>query len=205
MYWSFSWARILNVQDIIKERSKERSSSIFLTCIPSTTIAGAGHPVIGWQSENDYIWRLQDGAGQLSFNTRLRCTSYRGCRPTHQIPVHCWSSPPLIQWRSIVSDAGLTLIHHWVCSIVYFEQTRDIPPVLFQCWHTVFDTGPSLKQHWVIVPSFLTAALCRCHFHPGARSTRWHEAWCCCNAGPPSAWSSCDSRPTYCCCMSVCL
>ena len=34
-------------------------------CISSTTIAGGG---------------------QHSFNTCLRCTSYRGCRPTHHIP-----------------------------------------------------------------------------------------------------------------------
>ena len=34
--------RILNVQDIIKERTKEASSNISSTCIPSTTISGAG-------------------------------------------------------------------------------------------------------------------------------------------------------------------
>ena len=28
MYWTFSWARILNVQDIIKERTKETNSNI---------------------------------------------------------------------------------------------------------------------------------------------------------------------------------
>ena len=42
------------------------------TCITSTIIAGAG---------------------QHSFNTCLWCTWYRGCRPTHQIPVQCWASP----------------------------------------------------------------------------------------------------------------
>ena len=51
VYWSSSCARILNVQ----ERTKETSSNISSTCIPFTTIAGAG---------------------QHSFNTCLRCTSY---------------------------------------------------------------------------------------------------------------------------------
>ena len=71
VYWSSSWARILNVQDIIKERTNETSSNISSTCIPSTSIASAG---------------------QHLSNTCLRCTWYRGCRPTHQIPVQCWVS-----------------------------------------------------------------------------------------------------------------
>ena len=29
------------------------------------------------------------------------------------------------------------------------QQTRDIHPMLFQCWATVFKSGPTLKQHWV--------------------------------------------------------
>ena len=44
MYWSSSWARILNVQDIIIERTKETSISSTCKPIPSTTIAGAGQP-----------------------------------------------------------------------------------------------------------------------------------------------------------------
>ena len=37
MYWSSSWARILNVKYIIKERTKETNLNISPTCIPSTT------------------------------------------------------------------------------------------------------------------------------------------------------------------------
>ena len=55
---------------LIKERTKETSSNIYSTFFLSTTIAGAG---------------------QHSFNICLQCTSYRGCRPTHQIPVQCWA------------------------------------------------------------------------------------------------------------------
>ena len=42
VYWSSSWARILNVQDIIIERTKETSISLTCKPFPSTTIAGAG-------------------------------------------------------------------------------------------------------------------------------------------------------------------
>ena len=62
---SSSWARILTVQDIIRERTKETSSNISSMCIPSTTIAGAGQHV---------------------FNTCrvfLGYTSYRGRRPIY--------------------------------------------------------------------------------------------------------------------------
>ena len=27
--------------------------------------------------------------------------------------------------------------------------TKDNQPLLFQCWATVYDGGPALKQHWV--------------------------------------------------------
>ena len=42
---------------------------------------------------------------------------------------------------------------------VYFAQTRGIHPMLVQCWPTVFEAGPSLKHHWVIVQCFLSVAL----------------------------------------------
>ena len=34
------------------------------------------------------------------------------------------------------------------------QQTRDVHPMLFQCWPTVFDVGPTLK-HWVNIPCLL--------------------------------------------------
>ena len=102
MYWPSPWARILNVQDIIKERTKETSSNISSTCIPSTTITGAG---------------------QDSFNT---CLDVPG-RPTEDVgllyPPNSSSMlgqrcrPLLVQCRSIVYDVGPTLIYHWVCCI----------------------------------------------------------------------------------------
>ena len=35
------------------------------------------------------------------------------------------------------------------------QQTRGIHPMMFQCWHTVFDAGPTLKQNWVNAPCLL--------------------------------------------------
>ena len=29
------------------------------------------------------------------------------------------------------------------------KQTRGIHPILFQCWASVEDVGPTLKRHWV--------------------------------------------------------
>ena len=100
-YWSSSRARILNVQAIIKERTKKTSSNISSTCIPSTTIAGAG---------------------KHSFNTCLRRTWYWECRPAY--PPNSGSmmgqrcSPLPVQCRSIVYDAGPTLIYHRDCCIL---------------------------------------------------------------------------------------
>ena len=100
VYWSSSWARILNVQDIIKERTKETSSNISSPCIPSITIAGAG---------------------QHLFNTCLRCTAYRGCRPTLNPGFNVGpalqpiaGSMPLNNLQcspNTVCDAGQTLFH----------------------------------------------------------------------------------------------
>ena len=41
-----------------------------------------------------------------------------------------------------------------VCNQVA-QQTRDVDPMLFQCWASVEDDGPTLKQHWVKVPCLL--------------------------------------------------
>ena len=35
--------------------------------------------------------------------------------------------------------------------IKLIQQTRGIEPMLFQCWSTVYDGGPTLKQHWLNV------------------------------------------------------
>ena len=47
----------------------------------------------------------------------------------------------------------------YVSLAVPSQQTRDIHPMLFQCWLIVSDAGPTLKHHWVNAPCFLG-------FHP---------------------------------------
>ena len=67
-------------------------------------------------------------------------------------PLRC---PLLVQCRSIVYDAGLTIIHHWVCCILHGKHVA-----FSQCCFNVDPPSSTLvKQHWVIVPYFLTAAL----------------------------------------------
>ena len=114
MYWSSSWARFLNVQDIIKERTKETSTNISSMCIPSTTIA------------------------------RLRCTSYKRCRPTYPPNSGSMScqrrSPLLVYCRSIVYDAGTTLIHHWFCCILC-AKTWHLPNAVLMLTHS----------HWPVI------------------------------------------------------
>ena len=157
VYWSHSWARILTVQNIIKERTKETSSNISSTCIPSTTIAGAG---------------------QHWFNTCLRCTSYRGCSlPTKfRFNVGAALQPIAVQCRSIVYDAGPTLIYHRVCCVL--------------CANTWLSTNAvSMLNHslrrWPVIETalgdctgfFLTAALCWWRFNilaPGASDNTIH-------------------------------
>ena len=39
------------------------------------------------------------------------------------------------------------------------QQTRDIDPMLVQCWSTVYDAGPTLGQHWVDVSRLLGGAV----------------------------------------------
>ena len=112
VYWTTSWARILNVQDIIKKRTKETSSNISSTCIPSTTVAGAG---------------------QHSFNTGLLYTRYRACMPTHQIPAQCWASVSAHCWFN-AGQLSATLVQHLSItrSVVYFAQTGGIQPKVFR-------------------------------------------------------------------------
>ena len=43
---------------------------------------------------------------------------------------------------------------HNVCMCETTQQTRDIDPMLDQCWASVVDGGQTLVQHWVDV-SFL--------------------------------------------------
>ena len=36
------------------------------------------------------------------------------------------------------------------------QQTRQINAIFDQCWHTVYDAGPTLVKHWVDVSCLLS-------------------------------------------------
>ena len=44
----------------------------------------------------------------------------------------------------------------WSLLTITTRQTGDIHPVLVQCWPTIYDTGPTLKQYWINVYCFAT-------------------------------------------------
>ena len=46
-----------------------------------------------------------------------------------------------------------------------FQQTRYINPMLVQYWPIVYDTGPTMNQHWVDVSCFLGYVILRNYFN----------------------------------------
>ena len=81
----------------------------------SKGFGAAGGVGSGWMFESDladsrvFLIFPSTGDDRQSFNTCLRRTSYRGCRPTHQ----CWPS---------VADGGPVLYQHWAnvsCYLVF--------------------------------------------------------------------------------------
>ena len=69
----------------------------------------------------------------------------------HKIPVQCWARVAAHRWfnggQSSTPNTNLSRVCCILCA------NTGIHPMLFQCWCKVFDAGPSLKQHWVLVPS----------------------------------------------------
>ena len=69
-----------------------------------------------------------------------------------------WAPPKLVYFVARQVSAVIQ-IHRWFGSAVFkisphrhtacSQQTRGIHPILFPCWPTVFDAGPTLKQDWV--------------------------------------------------------
>ena len=83
-----SLARILNVQDVIIDRTKETSISPTCRTIPSTII------------DDKLVY------------TSIRCTWYTQCRPTHPIPVQCCASVAAHCWFN-AGQSYSTLAQHW--------------------------------------------------------------------------------------------
>ena len=91
----------------------------------------------------------------------------------------CWSAwygfPWLTSMREVIiweqTGALIILVHtqtpsyqiHWVVHRGSFrtcliQQTRDIHPMLVQCWVSVVDDEPTLYKHWVNVSCFLSSS-----------------------------------------------
>ena len=52
-----------------------------------------------------------------------------------------------VRWGYRRSRSFVDWLIDW--QIYNTQQTRVIHPMLFYCWSTIFDAGPTLKQHWV--------------------------------------------------------
>ena len=48
--------------------------------------------------------------------------------------------------KAVSADTAIGFAEHYRTN---FQQTRDIHTMLFQCWPTIFDAGPTLKQYCV--------------------------------------------------------
>ena len=75
----------------------------------------------------------------------------------HQVKVHCYSliccqmtGRPEYKRRS--NNVGLMLATVYDIGSTNSQQIRDINSMLFQCWASVEDDGPTLKQHRVNFP-----------------------------------------------------
>ena len=90
-------------------------------------------------------------------------------------------SPPSMKWKSAIQSSVCMVCGVHCLPLVSREmssqQTRDLHPMLVQCWPTVYDVGPTLKQHWMSVSCLLGWAGC----HSGQISDQ-----CPLNAGPMS-------------------
>ena len=110
------------------------------------------------------IWRLQKSIPVLYKSKRIyygrRPITFKWNRDSHDdfnFKKTLWS-PWFIQ--KYVSALRVMGDKDWLIGITQVDpcfrllspQTRDIHPMLFQCWPTVLDAGPTLKQHWVNVP-----------------------------------------------------
>ena len=86
VYWSSSWARILNVQDIIKERTKETSSDIISPYVPPTTIAVMAniHSILAYYDDLSRTEELGLPT-QFRFNVGPALQSIAGSMPVNRL------------------------------------------------------------------------------------------------------------------------
>ena len=137
---------------------------------------------VRWVKSQDWISLGWSGAGCGSAGQSLRGLAARLARPCPASPgvsprtlPLCrlnWKIPRRATMQSSKAAYGPAQIPRWRCchgeagackargfsainSGKSQAKVRGVHPMLFQCWASVCDAGPTLKQHWVNVPFFL--------------------------------------------------
>ena len=66
---------------------------------------------------------------------------------------------PALNWNLVDLSCLLGIVLQTSRSLIRvhlaIQQTRGIHTMLFQCWPTVFDAGPTVRRHWVNDPCLL--------------------------------------------------
>ena len=118
--------------------------------------------------------RFYDGALRIAPWSRPRTTCFA---------IYIGQQAPTItsDWRLVAGiirrvtlNAGIMWAQHYYNFKLTYrvwwdlraQQTRDYEPVLFYCWSTVCDAGPTLKQHWLNISCLLVWNM-------------WLEDWIC--------------------------
>ena len=83
---------------------------------------------------------------------------YTGYKPSHSILVQCWVNVVAAHCWFNADKLYSTLAQHYSNTgpaVYCAAPPQQIYPILFQCWFNVFDAGPTLEPHWVIVQCLL--------------------------------------------------
>ena len=87
-----------------------------------------------------------DGGPLTQHCVNVSCLLWVYCRNMHACP---------LLTSEIIESGGLPERHLCVENVMPTQQTWFIGPKLFWCWPTVYDVGPTSKQHWLNVSYLL--------------------------------------------------
>ena len=65
--------------------------------------------------------------------------------------LQCWPNIDLVLVRvdDLITSTSLLFTRNRAYAHVPVQQTREINPMLVQCWASIVDGGPTLYQHWL--------------------------------------------------------
>ena len=66
-----------------------------------------------------------------------------------------WPHRGFRRLRAAISRRGRSQVHRAGELYRHTKKTRDIEPMLSQCWADVVESGPTLNQHWFNVSCLL--------------------------------------------------